>query len=184
MLELTANPNIILPGMLAVIASGLTSSELFGKRSIYLSLIHARGLDYRNDPRTQSLRRVGVAGIMERNFVELDRECSREQAMNALATNPVWIVVNEPDGPTALLPPLDLQRHLDDCDDTMIDLQAIPALRRGLAPIHFQATLQEAEQTLAETGADALFVWRMRAPMIRGIRGVLTRDTLESAPLR
>jgi len=38
MLELTANPNIILPGMLAVVVSGIVSSHLFGRESVFLTL--------------------------------------------------------------------------------------------------------------------------------------------------
>ena len=50
MLELTDQPEIILPGMLALIAGVLVSREVFGKDSVYLMLMKARGLDYRATP--------------------------------------------------------------------------------------------------------------------------------------
>ena len=56
-LELTANPNIILPGMLALITAGLISRELFGMDSVYQVLLRARGLDYHHNPLTQALHR-------------------------------------------------------------------------------------------------------------------------------
>ena len=57
-MELTHNPNIILPGMLALIAGVLVSREVFDKESVYVVLIKARGLDYRATPMTRAPRRV------------------------------------------------------------------------------------------------------------------------------
>jgi len=50
MLELTDNPDIILPGMLVVVISGLTASEIFGKESIFHAAAQADGLQINKDP--------------------------------------------------------------------------------------------------------------------------------------
>jgi CIC family chloride channel protein len=50
LLELTANPGIILPGMLAVITANLTCSELFKQESVFVMLMRHRGLDPMHDP--------------------------------------------------------------------------------------------------------------------------------------
>jgi CIC family chloride channel protein len=50
MLELTDNPDIILPGMLVVVISGLTASEIFGKESIFQVAVQADGLQINKDP--------------------------------------------------------------------------------------------------------------------------------------
>ncbi len=190
MLELTANPNIILPGMLAVIAAGLTSRELFGHGSVFVMLLRVRGLDYRNDPLAQSLRRTGVAGIMERNFVQQPPVITYRDAQAALENHPVWILVEDEQGqPASLLPAMDLARYAEEHgadaeESSTIDLMDIPALRQQLAPVNLQATLQEAVERLDSTQADALYVWRMTAPQVRRIYGVLTRNDIESAPLR
>ena len=89
MLELTANPNILLPGMLAVIAASLTSSELFGKQSVFLTQLRGAGLDYRNDPVSQSLRRIGVASVMNRNVVPSPRRISPDDAKTLLDETPI-----------------------------------------------------------------------------------------------
>jgi len=70
-LELTGNPHIIFPGMLAVIAATLTSGQLHGRESMYLAVLRAMGRDYRNDPIAQSLRKVGVGAVMNRSVVSL-----------------------------------------------------------------------------------------------------------------
>jgi H+/Cl- antiporter ClcA len=44
LLELTYNHHIILPAMLAIVAAGLTSGQLFGTSSIFLHMLQMRGL--------------------------------------------------------------------------------------------------------------------------------------------
>ncbi len=47
LLELTANPNIILPGMLAVATAELVSRALRGERSVFDALINAQPMSTR-----------------------------------------------------------------------------------------------------------------------------------------
>ena len=67
-LELTNNPNIILPGMMVVITAMITSRQFFGKDSIFISLMRLSGLDYRNDPLTSQRRSLGVSTAMSKSF--------------------------------------------------------------------------------------------------------------------
>lgn len=83
-LELTGNPNIIFPGMLAVIAATLTSGQLHGRESMYVAVLRAMGRDYRNDPITQSLRKVGVGAVMNRSMVSLPQHVTRDELDAAL----------------------------------------------------------------------------------------------------
>ncbi len=180
MLELTANPNIILPGMLALITAGLVSRELFGKESVYLKLMRARGLDYSDSPLTQALRRIGVASVMDRKIEALPQNVGRERAGEALAREPRWIVISEGNNPVSLMPAADLARYLKEAaEEETIDLNDIPAQRREISAIDFQASLQEANETLNSTGAEALYVIRRTIPGIDRIYGVLTRSELE-----
>jgi H+/Cl- antiporter ClcA len=180
MLELTANPNIILPGMLALITAGLVSKEVFDKDSVFLHLIRTQGLDYRNDPVMQALRRTGVGHTMDRSFVVFGQHVQRDEITQALQGKPRWILVKEDNRGVALLPAADLVRHLQEHQGpTSVDLLAIPAERLALAPIHIQATLQQAVETLADSGIDALYVTRTTAPGIERVYGVLTRADID-----
>lgn len=179
LLELTGNPNIILPGMLAVVIANLVTREVFHQDSIYLVLMRARGLDYRNDPVAQSLRRVGVAAVMERSYAECAPQVERAAAEQLLAGNPRWLLVREDGRPLTLLPAADLARALSDSEAHTFDLLAIPARRRDLAPIHLQASLQEAMEALQAGRAEVLYVQRTIAPFIQRIYGVLTREAVE-----
>jgi len=180
MLELTANPNIILPGMLAVIAAVITCRQLFRQPSVFLTLMREHGLDYRNDPISQSLRRIGVGGVMDRNVATLPRHVDRERVMAELAHNPRWILVRDEDKTVALMPAVDLVRETkDNADINEFDLLALPADRRQVSPIDLQATLQEADQVLEVTGSEALYVCRPSAHGIERVYGVLMRADIE-----
>ena len=181
MLELTANPNIILPGMIAVVSAGLVARVLFGKTSVYRMLMQARGLDYRNDPVAQALRRIGVASVMERHIVRHPRLIKRAAAESVLKQEPHWIVVRDEGQATALLPAADLARYLSDNEDENIDLLAIPALRKDLSGITVLATLQEAEDMLLKTGTEALYVTGARGAGKSKIYGILTHAEIEKA---
>ena len=180
LLELTANPHIILPGMLALIAAVLVSREVFGKESVYLVLLKARGLDYRATPLTQELRRIGVASVMERRFESLPDVADREHIMQALANDPRWILVTHERQPIAFMPAADLARQVQEHpEQKACALMDIPAERKELTPIDFQASLQEALGILNANDAGALYVTRQTIPGINRIYGVLTREDID-----
>jgi CIC family chloride channel protein len=204
LLELTANPNIILPGMLAVIASGITSSHLFGRESVFLTLLKARGLDYRSDPIEQLLRRIGVASVLNVSFVETEHTISDGEASSLLTNLPLWIAVRENKKTVTLLLAADLSRYLSDTADeysggdrenNLIDLLKIPAKREDAASIDQHATLKEALDTMNEKNVDALYVTIHNANITADnnsiivnitadnnsiIVGIVTRQTIKS----
>jgi CIC family chloride channel protein len=182
-LELTANPNLLLPGMLAVIAATMTSSELFKHGPIFLELIRARGLDYRNDPVAQSLRRLSVYGVMNRSFITTARLISAEQVEALLAQKPQWILIQEEDAlPHSLMPASDLARHMEErvADEESLDLLAIPAKRLQVTAVPFQATLQEGIEILQSSQSEALYVVRDTLTRQPTIFGILSRQDIEA----
>ncbi|PAV27502.1 chloride channel protein [Tamilnaduibacter salinus] len=193
LLELTRNPNIILPGMLIITTSSLIANQVFGQRSIFLSVLRSQGMSYQTNPVIQALRRVSVAGIMERSVRRTRRNITLKAARKLLKTEPRWLVIDGQKGPTAAMPAVDLARHLEDHaeeltaaedasdepEPAVIDLMKIPANRRDLAPVEFQATLEEALNRFDETKAEALYVTRHGAPGIQRILGLIQRADIE-----
>ncbi len=181
-LELTANPNILWPDMLAVIAAYGVSRQLFGQESVFVTLMRARGLDYRNDPVSQSLRGMGVGAAMETRLAHLARRSTRAEISAALARSPRWILAFQDARPLALLPAADLARQLSEApEEDGFDLLEIPAAREQVAPVALQATLQEALQAMDASGAEALYVTATipaDADVTR-IYGVLRRGDIE-----
>ena len=181
LVELTANPHLVLPAMLAVVSANIVAKEVFHQDSVFAMLMRDTGLDYRNDPLAQSLRRIGVSSVMVREFVESEAQIEIDAAHTLLKSKPVWVLVRADNDVRTLLSASDLARHLEQRNEAMVDLLGIPGRRRELAPIHMQASMQEARATLADTTAEALYVRRQIAPLNYRTFGVLLRSDVESS---
>ncbi|MCK2185018.1 chloride channel protein [Halomonas getboli] len=188
LLELTHNPNLILPGMLAVVVAGLTSRQLCGCDGFFISVTR-HGLHPLQQPLMQALNRVSVPAVMERQLVRTRRRVTLEQAESLLEAKPVWILIERSSDakPTLALKAADLVRWLLEHDETdklidkegRFDLLEIPGQRLDLAPIHLQATLSEAFSRLNTKHADALYVEHGHRPKQKRISGIITRDAIE-----
>ncbi len=182
-LELTENPNVVLPAMLTIVVATMVTSVVFRQRSVFLSTLTTLGLEYPPNPVRAHLRRAGVASIMNRSFVRLPQTCARAQAGEAIAARPRWIVVENGAGePRCVLGAGDLRAFLDDAGQEVqeIDLMSIPAMRRDLAGIDYLATVDEAQTTLRAAGVEALCVRRTSAPMISPVRGIITQEDIDN----
>ncbi len=181
-LELTGEPNFILPGMLAVVAATVTSGRIGRRESLLHTLLRARGLDYRSDPMAQSLRRIGVAGVMSRRVAVLPRRVSAAEADQALVQQPLWLVVREGERADVLLAAVDLARARKELpNEENYDLIDLPGERLQLATVDMQATLQEAHEIFTNSGAEALCVISQTVPGIPRVLGVLTPEDIESS---
>lgn len=185
--ELTANESIIMPGMIAVVVALLIARVGFKQSSIYRQILLHRGRDYRNNPVSQALRRIGVASIMDRNIIQHHKHISTRHAARLLKRDPEWILLTNDDKEVVqILPSTDLARHLSSLEEqeepeTEIDMLAIPALRHSVAPISFVSTLQEAHEKMQSESCDILVVTsahRYRKQTTR-IHGIVTRLHIE-----
>ncbi len=181
LLELTANPNILLPAMLTVIVSGLISKELVGGKSIYLILLEARGLTFRYNPLAQSLHHIGVTSVMSRNFAASERVATRENLRRVMEHSPQWVVVKEDNKPRSLLPGSDLALFLEGetGEGEQVDLMEIPAVRQKLTVVPRHVTLWEALDMLDKAKSNAAYITRGDSSGV-GIYGILTRKDIEA----
>ena len=201
-LELTANPAIILPAMLIIVVASLTVTQFARQRSIFLTTLNALGLQYPPDPASQHLMRAGAAGLMARNLARVPRSVSVRDLRSALAGSPTWLVIEEDGAFRAVLNANDLDNHLvalgsamspaatdeftraDDSqrfdprlDAEVIDLMEVPGMRKDAGVIHNRATLLEALAEFRFTGVEALCVVRGETDV--EVVGVLTRDDID-----
>ncbi len=186
LLELTASPSIVLPGMLAVITASLMAHSAFGRRSIYRHLLQVHGIDYRNSSLSMALRRVGVASVMDRNFIQKERLMSVSSCRALLNQEPGWLLVVDRDNPlnTAVLPATDIARHLNEVDqelepDHELDLLQIPAKRLDTRSIAIIATLQEAHELMQSEDIEVVYIVGAHNHNKTRIYGVLTRQDIE-----
>lgn len=190
LMELTHNPNIILPGMLAITVASLVTSEIFGKRSVFLSMLKTQGLSYQSSPVTQALRRVSVPAIMERSMQSVPRQLSGDQVAQVLAAKPKWLLIEGSNAPVALMLTADLVRFQEEraaeegADGEQpppaFDLLEIPAKRRDVAPVPYRATLEEALNILESTQAEALYVRQLFSYGSEHSMGIILRADIDS----
>ncbi len=200
LLELTANQSIILPGMIAIITAVLAERLIFKKPSIYRLLMMARGLDYRNNPMAQALRRTGVASIMERNIVQQGQTITLTKAKKILEHQPRWIAVLTENGQAALIPGTDLIHHIQEIKkdqrqedsvtsdeetpqlelgDTTIDLLTFPAMRQTASKVTTIDTLQEAYTVMQSQDMDFVYVCGAHGRTQKKIYGIVTLEHIE-----
>jgi hypothetical protein len=182
-MELTHSPGIIMPGMVVIITASLTASELFRKESLFITMLKASGMNYSTTPVVQALRRIGVAGTMSKSCLRTQSMIDRDAAEGLLKEKPAWLIIDAGKEPHTLLRAADLANYLDagQPDETgSIDLMEIPGQRYDLAPIHLQATLQEAQEQLKNSSAEALYVQRETAPGIHRVYGILTQEMIDA----
>jgi len=185
MLELTDNSEIILPGMLVVVISGLTASEVFGKESQFLTMLRANGLNVESDPVSQALRRIGVASLMDRRLVQVGKDIARDRAEELVRLQQRFLLISLERSVQVLMPMSDLSSFLESSVvgelDENIDLMEIPARRLQAATIGLQANLQEASSILDREGIEALVVKRRTRSGIHRVYGALTSEMVEGA---
>jgi CIC family chloride channel protein len=191
-LELTANPNVILPAMLIIVVATLVSSVVFRQNSVFLSTLDTLGLKYPPDPVTLHLQRAGVTSIMNRDLVRVSRICAVEEARAAVDAQPRWIAVeSDPGRIECVLNPADLRVFLESLEEEAaeadteagkeaIDLLAIPGSRLDIVNLDFRATVAQAQEALREPGTEAVCIRRRTAPMIDSVLGIVTQQDIDN----
>ncbi|WP_017429163.1 chloride channel protein [Vreelandella jeotgali] len=189
LLELTHTPNMMLPGMLAVVIACLTTRQLTGCKGFFISAVHGSRHPLQH-PLMQALSRISVPAVMERNLVRTPRVIAPETARKLLDNNPVWLVIERKgEGkPLLALKGAILARWLLEHEAAIeqrrpgfrqIDLLEIPGRRLELAPIGLQATLSEAFLALQNDDLGALYVTHGQRLNKARISGIITRGAIE-----
>ncbi len=189
LVELSSRTEILVPAMLVVITAVVAARQGRSAASVFSLVLRNRGLDYRNDPISQSLRRISVMAAMNRNIVRCGPQVSLSQARELLSKHPDWCVVTPENGPRFALAASDLlhacnstESEMDEPDPSrLIDTTRIPGDRRRLGTIHLRSSLQEAWDALNEDGAEALAVERPTHKSQVTTYGLLTREAIEGA---
>ena len=176
LLELTANPNIIMPGMLAIVIASLVVSELFQLPSVF-KLQPAANAE--PSPVQQLLRNTWIAPLMQRSVIEVERHVSFATAEWLLTQQMQWLLLSEEQ---TLLPAADLahwlkQQQEADEQPESVDLLAIPAERCPTAWVPLRANLQDALDQMQSAQLQWLAVTRReQQPQCLGL---LSREQIE-----
>ncbi|MBU2966886.1 chloride channel protein [Amphritea sp. 2_MG-2023] len=183
LLELTANPNIIFPGMITIVVASTTVRFFFQQPSIFLNLLNAQGLDYRQEPLTQALSRQGVTSVMSSHFIRSDIMINCESAVQILEQQPEWLILEDSkELPRYILLPISLKQFIEQETEQNgfnpsleLTLTEVPAIRKDIVAIGINATLKEALDRMNQQRVDALWIQNYS----KEIAGILTREQVE-----
>jgi hypothetical protein len=184
-LELSHNPNIILPAMLMICAACVCTRQWFNKEGLFLSQLRQLGSPIDNNPDHQILRRSGVRSVMMGRFKLCPIEITRDQAQSLLRSKPLWLIVSTDSG-KQLMAAADLSRYLDEhlTEDAntlslkaAINLLEIPAKRQNAKLIDQNSNLFQAKQCLRDIDTEVLLVARQQKQH-QQIIGIITADII------
>ncbi|WP_461481939.1 chloride channel protein [Porticoccus sp.] len=181
-LELTYNPNILLPSMLVIVVATVSCRMFSGLPGVFSIDRDLRGYE---SPLFQLLSRSGVTSLMNSHFVNHSRHVPAANAKALLANKPEWIVIEDVGEPKFILKPADLARYLESLASEVdtpadIDLREIPGDRWRLFPVHRRASLQEALLSMQQNNAQAVYVSQAAAPLMSEVAGIITRQDIDN----
>ena len=182
-LELTANPNSILPGMVVIVSATLTSRVLFGHESIYITMLRSRGLDYRHDPVAVALSRTGVSAIMNRHFALAPTPISLASAERIFEGSAEWIVLAEDGGMWAAMDREGLER-VSAALDTSENRESVALLAeqgQRCVTVRGDASLREALDAMNKDKADVAVITGTSRRDAHNAYGILTRGQIHAA---
>lgn len=178
LLELTLNPHILMPGMLAVVLAGITTKSVFGYKSLALELLDKQGFTFDENPINIALHKVVVTKIMRKSFVLLSSNSTYQKMKNALIDNPIWIlVIDETSQPQALMPAADLARYIE--SNQVSDSSSVNTRNENILS---EQELSESEALKMEAPGDAQIIDLANIPGERlDIKVISSRATLLEA---
>ncbi len=183
-LELTGNSNSILPGMFAIVTATLTTRVVFKKQSVFISMLKARGLDYRHDPVASSLGRTGVGAMMDRRLLALPRHIDAS-ALPDSEEQPQWVLLTEGNRVCGVVRWHALQSFMAEVREgaeknQVLDLLQIHGAHESFDLVRMYATLAEVIEGMERGGARVALVTASDIARPDTVYGVLTRDRIEA----
>ena len=172
-MELTADPLIILPAMLIIVVATLTVSALFKQRSVLLATLQTLGVRYPPDPVAQHLARTGALALMDGKVAVLPLPAGRDETRAALAGGAAWIAMTTDTAQPWVVDAGTLTAGA--LPDAAVDGARVPGARRA-AFVDSNATLLQALDALDAANVDVLCIRRARTT---ATIGVLTRRRVE-----
>ena len=200
LLEMTNSPEVIAPGMIAIVMAYLINKGLLAEPPIFESLQQLRHDRDRTSAQSHSLENAGIMPIMDRRFAVVDRYISVAGIKHILAEHPRWLIIEVSLKPSnhqtpqaasyTLMQASDLSNWLNYQQAVIneeenppfenIDLLSIPANRHDLGKINLKSNVYEAQAILENQLADALLIESSAAQGQKAkLLGIITPSDLE-----
>jgi len=185
LLELTNTPDIILPGMIAIVIATLTNTQIFKQQPPHIASLNKLGQHRPLSMFEVALQRVGVSSLMNSNVTQTQRKLSFEELEKLLQQKPRWVLVGGTQ--TVLLHGIELEQWFNQQQEDKglfsegsVDLLATPGEQLKVASLHYQASALEAWQEIQKNDVDAVHISGLFDNYAPALSGVITKPDLEN----
>lgn len=148
-LELSNQLDIVLPAMIVISASCLSAGQLFNNRSVFVMQLNVQKLAYRKPPLENTLQRIGVLGMMRRDFKVVEASNEASLSLEELIKSHAYLIQHE------------VTNEGDDYYWNEVvdpDADEIRLRQHKLLPIGDRETLAEAYWALKESRSGGVYV--------------------------
>ncbi|MDP6967914.1 MAG: chloride channel protein [Gammaproteobacteria bacterium] len=171
LLELTHNPDIILPGMATVVIANITCRYIFKQDSTFIEVLRKQGVVFQANPVNQLLAQRGVVSLMNKQIAHHSDDDTNGAALT-IEQGKEWLLVYADDQIVNVLPSQHIA--LDKLQDSIQQASTAPPCHFGFCSS--RATLKEAWGLYHKRHYDYLLITDLDDQVI----GVLPATTINS----
>jgi CIC family chloride channel protein len=172
LLELSNNPNIILPAMLIIVVANMTSSEIFKTRSVFMNNLESKVSDF-SPELSRFLNRFGISALANHDFQRVKSDSEETVLRELLEKDSKWIVIDHAGDTKSLLSKSDLEAALATPGYSLDNLDSATAIM----PVSQHATLLEAMEILVEHQVHHGYI-HLKGDNGEEITGVFSQDDI------
>jgi hypothetical protein len=160
-LELTHNPDVILPAMLVIATAHVVAVQFFKNRSIFILQLEFQKLDYQTPPAFEALSKVGILADMRKDFILLtsDDVDTVRHAMDNAGKRPVIFQKNKD---------LDAEFYLVHYNVSLHPEESAPFIYEPIQGVDSRYTLAEPFDILKDKRDGAIYVFDQQLDNIVG----------------
>lgn len=173
--EMSNQIEIIVPAMIVIASSCISSGQFFRNRSIFIMQLEVQGLAYRRPPIEKSLQRVGVIGVMQEQLIQIaDNDNKTIAATISEHTSHQHVIIKKEN----------LQNEIEYiwCQPEQKNSDNSQSIvRHKLIPLSNQSTLAEAYLLLVRKREGGVYIYQDNP---NDIMGIITFDAIRSYLLK
>lgn len=173
--EMSNQIEIIVPAMIVIASSCISSGQFFRNRSIFIMQLEVQGLAYRRPPIEKSLQRVGVIGVMQEQLIQIaDNDNKTITATISEHTSHQHVIIKKEN--------LQNESEYIWCQPEQKNNDNSQSIvRHKLIPLSNQSTLAEAYLLLVRTREGGVYIYQDNP---NDIMGIITFDAIRSYLLK
>lgn len=173
--EMSNQIEIIVPAMIVIASSCISSGQFFRNRSIFIMQLEVQGLAYRRPPIEKSLQRVGVIGVMQEQLIQIaDNDNKTIAATISEHTSHQHVIIKKEN--------LQNESEYIWCQPEQKNNDNSQSIvRHKLIPLSNQSTLAEAYLLLVRKREGGVYIYQDNP---NDIMGIITFDAIRSYLLK